>query len=1152
MKIKRLIIRNIASIESADIDFENGLNDPLTGDASNIFLITGDTGSGKSVILDAISLALYKTTPRVEGTANPNGNLFTNAEGQEVRVNSIRQYTRLGISHTDDCFSELIFEGNDEKTYHARLDLGLSLGNTDDEGRRPIRYRNPVWRIKEEGEDWRAIPGISNKTALQPLVGLTFEQFGRMAMLAQGQFANFLTGSKTEREAILEQLTNTTIFSRYGEAITKLTKRAKEKLDAAKVVFETQAKNLLSAQEIEETEEKHKGLLAQQTELQAEQTALEAKKTSVENVAKHREGLAQKEEEKQKLDAQKNAKEYADWQQLVGDWDASNEARGFLQQQRAAVQKRAAAEAKLPSAQQRFDELTADFLQRTIVLEEQEKELAQLHQWLSERSDKATVYESAPVLVEQIKVLQKRKHDLQEVGQRLSTALAQQPRLEELLRAAQADATAASKAVAAKQEEIDRTTDEQNRLQIARTNTELSQAQNDKAAITHLQEQYKNFSAQNHKIKDLKNEETAAQQTLAQLLNEQSTAQKASEEAKQAYEKEQSLLQTMEMSLGDGLKALRQQLHEEHAENCPLCGQKIEHLSFEAEFQTMLSPLREQQQAAKAHWEVQNQVYQKATSEVDKMKGEMAAKKKQIAQLQKDFDALSKDIETKASAQGLTTAQPLSPQLEAALGKLEERIAQLKEVQQQGEVLSNTLRRLTEEKKPLDDQWRVAQKAAADAQQKVTLCDNRIKDAQQQQRDFEIEVAAKIAEIDTSLHAYHPAWQDSLEDTQSLLTREAEEYVRQKKTEEQLRHDLERATALVKELGDIRTEIEEQQPSWAAHPAPQSLATTDIKKEWNTLRTNLHGIQQTLADSAAEIDLQSAKLQQFYLSSELSETTLDALLREGTAEKVATARKEMANIDKGLTLAQTGIEEHQQHIENLLHALQIEGFDELPRLEELTQNLEALKTRLNAVAQESGALEQILKGNAANLDKLQQAEAAKQQAEALYEKWRRLEQHFGGTRFRNLVQTHILRPLLDNANIYLSRITDRYALTCSPDNEQLAILVLDKYNRDQVRSVTVLSGGERFMISLALSLSLSSLNRPDMNVNMLFIDEGFGTLDEKSLDSVMATLEKLQEIAGESQRRVGIISHREELSERIPTKIQVLKKGEGRSVVSIE
>ena len=167
-------------------------------------------------------------------------------------------------------------------------------------------------------------------------------------------------------------------------------------------------------------------------------------------------------------------------------------------------------------------------------------------------------------------------------------------------------------------------------------------------------------------------------------------------------------------------------------------------------------------------------------------------------------------------------------------------------------------------------------------------------------------------------------------------------------------------------------------------------------------------------------------------------------------------------------------------------------------------------------------------------------------------KWDRLNARFGGTRFRTLVQSYILRPLLNNANIYLARITDRYKLTCSEENEQLSILVLDRYNKDQVRSVTVLSGGERFMISLALSLPLSSLNRPDMNVDILFIDEGFGTLDEKSLDSVMSTLERLQEIAGQSGRRVGVISHREELDERINVQIRVIKKGEGRSRIELK
>lgn len=136
---------------------------------------------------------------------------------------------------------------------------------------------------------------------------------------------------------------------------------------------------------------------------------------------------------------------------------------------------------------------------------------------------------------------------------------------------------------------------------------------------------------------------------------------------------------------------------------------------------------------------------------------------------------------------------------------------------------------------------------------------------------------------------------------------------------------------------------------------------------------------------------------------------------------------------------------------------------------------------LNALATANGKLEE----DKRNQDKFNRIAARLETAQKNLAKWDRLNSRFGGTRFRTLVQSYILRPLLNNANIYLARITDRYKLTCSEENEQLAILVLDRYNKDQVRSVTVLSGGERFMISLALSLALSSLNRPDMNVDIL-------------------------------------------------------------------
>ena len=109
MKLKELHIRNIASIESADIDFEHGLNDAITGDPASIFLISGDTGAGKSVILDGISMALYKKTPRIADVANVKQNEFTDAEGESIRVASIEQYTRLGISEKNDSYSERLY-----------------------------------------------------------------------------------------------------------------------------------------------------------------------------------------------------------------------------------------------------------------------------------------------------------------------------------------------------------------------------------------------------------------------------------------------------------------------------------------------------------------------------------------------------------------------------------------------------------------------------------------------------------------------------------------------------------------------------------------------------------------------------------------------------------------------------------------------------------------------------------------------------------------------------------------------------------------------------------------------------------------------------------------------------------------------------------
>ena len=91
MKLKELHIRNIASIEKADIDFTKDLSDTVTGEPASLFLISGDTGVGKSIILDGIAMALYGTTPRLESVENPKKNKFVDNRGEEVMVSSIEQ-----------------------------------------------------------------------------------------------------------------------------------------------------------------------------------------------------------------------------------------------------------------------------------------------------------------------------------------------------------------------------------------------------------------------------------------------------------------------------------------------------------------------------------------------------------------------------------------------------------------------------------------------------------------------------------------------------------------------------------------------------------------------------------------------------------------------------------------------------------------------------------------------------------------------------------------------------------------------------------------------------------------------------------------------------------------------------------------------------
>ena len=149
-----------------------------------------------------------------------------------------------------------------------------------------------------------------------------------------------------------------------------------------------------------------------------------------------------------------------------------------------------------------------------------------------------------------------------------------------------------------------------------------------------------------------------------------------------------------------------------------------------------------------------------------------------------------------------------------------------------------------------------------------------------------------------------------------------------------------------------------------------------------------------------------------------------------------------------------------------------------------------------------------------------------------------------GKKYRNFAQSLSFELVLHYANAQLAQMNDRYSLRINPElGSKLDLFVEDHYQGAELRSVKNLSGGESFIVSLALALGLSQMVAGNMRLESLFLDEGFGTLDEDSLDIALSSLANLHR----SGKTIGIISHVAALKERISTQIQVIPMSGGRS-----
>ena len=253
-------------------------------------------------------------------------------------------------------------------------------------------------------------------------------------------------------------------------------------------------------------------------------------------------------------------------------------------------------------------------------------------------------------------------------------------------------------------------------------------------------------------------------------------------------------------------------------------------------------------------------------------------------------------------------------------------------------------------------------------------------------------------------------------------------------------------------------------------------------------------------------------------------------------------------LNNNLTLLQNRIADNERALQDkTLNYTSKQDLTDLT-LETLEAQQQDTQRDYDDISMKIGAVQQILTNDAANQNQnIEQRLAieAQQQRSQIWEQLNRLIGQSDGKKYRTFAQGLTFEVMISHANSQLQKMSDRYLLI-HDDSNPLELNVIDNYQGGDIRSTKNLSGGEGFIISLALALGLSQMASHNIRVDSLFLDEGFGTLDEESLDIALDTLTGLQQ----EGKLIGIISHVQALKERILTQIKVEKLSGGFSQIS--
>lgn len=485
--------------------------------------------------------------------------------------------------------------------------------------------------------------------------------------------------------------------------------------------------------------------------------------------------------------------------------------------------------------------------------------------------------------------------------------------------------------------------------------------------------------------------------------------------------------------------------------------------------------------------------------------------------------------------------------LQAAKDKLSAAEAQLALNQKSAEVIEDKVKRLTEE-------WKHSEKKYGEAAGKVLL----------KLKSYGIaEIPAEGPEsVNVSLQERLDAWQSNQDRLNQIKDRingfninlvdhratlkALETSINERIAETQsLNKVLDELTGLRKELfGEDNPDERDLGLSNKLKRATEEekiaiLARNKLHQEKENLAVKINELEQTVNQRLVQLNREEPLFAKACLEAGFTSEPEFLEARLDQAE-----RHQLSKLAADLDSRQADIKARKTDREKQLGFERKKKVTEEPLVDLKKRNAETA-LQLGLLREAIGALSQKLKANAAAVilyqEKVVQVEAQKRE----FFRWDALNRLIGsadGKRFRNFAQGLTFEIMISHANRQLSQLTDRYLLV--RDEEQpLDLNVIDNYQAGEVRSTKNLSGGESFIVSLALALGLSGMASQKVRVDSLFLDEGFGSLDEDTLEIALDTLASLRQ----EGKLIGVISHVPALRERISTQILVEKVSGGKS-----